>query len=183
MLTRRSGQRSPKTPIAGESMHLRVSIRPPRPQPEPPARRLVPHAGSFVAQQHAAEHRGGRGEERADEERRVVAARERVQLPSPEAVSVSVREAARLASTARPSAPPIMKAVLTTPEASPASLGLTSLIAASSTGLKAIPAPRPSRIMLGRTSTTKVPSTGARAKSRSPTAASDSPVASGIRKP
>ena len=37
--------------------------------------------------------------------------------------------------------------------------------------------------MLGSTSTTKVPSTGARAKSSSPTAASESPAASGSRKP
>ena len=37
--------------------------------------------------------------------------------------------------------------------------------------------------MLGRTSTTKFPSTGARANSRSPTAASDSPAASGGLKP
>ena len=79
-----------------------------------------------------------------------------------------MREAARLASTARPSAPPIMNAVLTTPEARPASLGSTSLIAASSTGLNAMPAPKPSRIMLGSTSTTKLPSTGARAKSSEP---------------
>ena len=79
-----------------------------------------------------------------------------------------MREAARLASTASPSAPPIMNAVLTTPEARPASLGSTSLIAASSTGLNAMPAPKPSRIMLGRTSTTKFPSTGARAKSSEP---------------
>ena len=47
-----------------------------------------------------------------------------------------------------------MNAVLTMPDASPDSSGLTSLIAASSTGLKAMPAPKPSRIMLGRTSTT-----------------------------
>ena len=96
---------------------------------------------------------------------------------------MSVRDAARLASTASPSAPPIMNDVLTTPEASPASLWSTSLIAASSTGLNAIPAPTPSRIMLGRTSTTKLPSTGARAKSRSPTEASPSPTANGSLMP
>ena len=79
-----------------------------------------------------------------------------------------MRDAARLARTARPSAPPIMNAVLTMPEASPDSSGSTSLIAASSTGLNAMPAPKPSRIMLGRTSTTKLPSTGARAKSSEP---------------
>ena len=61
-----------------------------------------------------------------------------------------MRDAARLASTARPSAPPIMNAVLTMPDASPDSSGATSLIAASSTGLKAMPAPKPSRSMLGQ---------------------------------
>ena len=65
-----------------------------------------------------------------------------------------------------------MNEVLTTPDARPASAGSTSLMAASRTGLNAIPAPRPSRIMAGRTSTTKFPSTGARAKSRSPSPAS-----------
>ena len=59
--------------------------------------------------------------------------------------------------TARPSAPPIMNAVLTTPDARPASCGATSLIAASRTELNAIPAPKPSRIMLGRMSTRKQP--------------------------
>ena len=87
---------------------------------------------------------------------------------SPDAARLSVRDAARLASTASPSAPPIMNDVLTTPEARPDSSGPTSLIAASSTGLNAMPAPKPSRIMLGSTSTTKMPSTGARAKSSSP---------------
>ena len=62
-----------------------------------------------------------------------------------------------------------MNDVLTTPEARPDSSGATSLIAASSTGLNAMPAPKPSRIMLGSTSTTKLPSTGARANSSSPT--------------
>ena len=57
------------------------------------------------------------------------------------------REAARLARIASPSAPPIMNEVLTMPEARPESLGLTPLMAASRTGLKAIPAPNPSRIM------------------------------------
>ena len=94
-----------------------------------------------------------------------------------------MREAARLASTARPSAPPIMKAVLTTPEARPAWLGSTSFMAASSTGLNARPAPRPSSTMLGSTLARKVPSTGARANSSSPTAASVSPIASGGRMP
>jgi hypothetical protein len=77
----------------------------------------------------------------------------------------------------------IMNEVFTTPDASPASLGSTSPIAASSTGLKAVPAPRPSRIMLGSTSTTKLPSTGARAKSRSPSAATPRPAASGSQMP
>ena len=72
-----------------------------------------------------------------------------------------------------------MNAVLTTPEARPDSSGATSLMAASSTGLNAMPAPIPSRIMLGRTLATKPPPTGARAKSRSPTAAHVRPAASG----
>ena len=76
---------------------------------------------------------------------------------SPDACRLSEREAARLARTARPSAPPIMNAVLTTPEASPDSSGATSLMAASNIGLKAMPAPKPSTIMLGSTSTTNVP--------------------------
>src|SRR5881398_3374081 len=49
-----------------------------------------------------------------------------------------------------------MNDVLTTPDASPASLASTSLIAASSSGLRAIPAPRPSRIMFGSTFTVDV---------------------------
>jgi hypothetical protein len=60
-----------------------------------------------------------------------------------------------------------MNDVLTRPDARPASSGSTSRIAASSSGLKAMPAPRPSRIMLGSTSTANVRSTGARAKSAS----------------
>ena len=90
-----------------------------------------------------------------------------------------MRDAARLASTARPSAPPIMNDVLTMPEARPDSSGATSLIAASSTGLNAMPAPKPSRSMLGSTSTTKLPSTGARANSASPTRRSAGPTPSG----
>ena len=76
-----------------------------------------------------------------------------------------------------------MNDVLTTPDARPDSLGATSLIAASSTGLKAMPAPRPSRIMPGSTSIRKLPSTGARANSASPSAASSRPAASGVRMP
>ena len=72
-----------------------------------------------------------------------------------------------------------MNEVLTKPDASPASCGSTSFIAASNTGLKAMPAPKPSRIMLGNTSTMKLPSTGARAKSARPTAATKRPVPSG----
>ena len=76
-----------------------------------------------------------------------------------------------------------MNAVLTTPDASPDSSGDTSLIAASSIGLKAMPAPNPSRIIAGSTSTAKFPSTGARAKRTRPTDASPSPTASGARSP
>ena len=90
-----------------------------------------------------------------------------------------MRDAATLASTASPSAPPIMNAVLTIPDTRPDSCGSTSLIAAISTGLNAIPAPIPSSTMPGSTSITYRPSSGARAKSSSPTAATDSPTASG----
>ena len=103
-----------------------------------------------LPEQQPADHgRGGR-EQRADEEGGVVAVGERDELVSPAASELSVREAATLARTASPSAPPIMNEVLTMPDASPASLGSTSLIAASSTGLNAMPAPKPSRIMLGQ---------------------------------
>ncbi|CUI66736.1 Uncharacterised protein [Achromobacter ruhlandii] len=76
-----------------------------------------------------------------------------------------------------------MKAVLTTPDARPDWLGSTSLMAASSIGLKAMPAPRPSSSIPGNTSAVKAPSTGARANSASPSAAISSPVASGPRMP
>ena len=99
--------------------------------------------------------------------------------PWPESRRLFVRQSARLASTARPSAPPIMKAVLTTPEARPDSSGSTSLIAARSTGLNAMPAPKPSRIMLGSTSIANAPSTGAARQQESPAAANPSPAASG----
>jgi len=72
-----------------------------------------------------------------------------------------------------------MNDVLTTPEASPASSGATSLIAASSSGFIAIPIPTPSTSMLASTSTAKLPSTGAREKSASPIATSAIPVTSG----
>ena len=61
-----------------------------------------------------------------------------------------MREAATLASTARPSAPPIMNAVLVMPDARPASCGSTSLIAAISTGLKASPPPTPINSIAGQ---------------------------------
>ena len=61
-----------------------------------------------------------------------------------------------------------MNDVLTTPDASPDSSGATSLIAASSTGLNAIPAPMPSRSMLGSTSTTKLPADRRAGEEREP---------------
>jgi hypothetical protein len=66
-----------------------------------------------------------------------------------------VRDAAKLASKGRPSAPPNMNEVLTIPEARPDSSGATSLIATSSTGFNAMPAPTPSRIKRGRQNSTK----------------------------
>ena len=59
----------------------------------------------------------------------------------------------------------------------------TSLIAASSTGLKAMPAPNPSSSIAGSTSTAKLPSTGAREKRTRPTDGESSPTASGARSP
>ena len=133
-----------------------------------------------LVEQRPAEDGRGRGERRAHHESQVVAAGESGELLGlPSARSESVRVAARLARTARPSAPPIMNAVFTTPDARPDSSGFTSLIAASSIGLNAMPAPKPSRIMLGRTSVTKFPSTGTRTNSARPAEARNSPVASG----
>ena len=142
---------------------------------------LFVHGRNGARAEERGPDRGGRGcERRADDEGDVVPARERSEIVARlTARRLSVRDAARLASTANPSAPPIMNAVLTTPEARPASSGATSLIAARSTGFIAMPTPRPSTIMLGSTSTTKVPSTGARAKSASPRATSSIPVTSG----
>ena len=72
-----------------------------------------------------------------------------------------------------------MNEVLTTPEARPASCGSTSPIAASRTGLKAIPAPAPSSSIEGSTSATKEPPTGARENSARLAAASSRPTVSG----
>ena len=69
------------------------------------------------------------------------------------------------------------------PEASPDSSGLTSLIAASSSGFIAIPIPTPRMTMAGRTSTAKLASTGARAKSASPAATNPIPATRGSRVP
>ncbi len=76
-----------------------------------------------------------------------------------------------------------MNAVFTTPDASPDSDGLTSLMAASSRGLNAMPAPNPKRIMAGNTSTTKLPPAGARAKAKSPMTARSMPTVRGGRRP
>ena len=90
-----------------------------------------------------------------------------------------MRESATLTSTARPRAPPIMNAVLTIPEASPLSVGATSPMAASSSGLKVIPPPIPMTSMAGSTSTTKLPSAGARANQSRPMAKHESPATIG----
>ena len=76
-----------------------------------------------------------------------------------------------------------MKLVLTNPEASPESAGDTSLIAASSTGLNASPAPNPSSTMPGNTCVAKSPSTGANANKPRPAAAISNPTANGPRIP
>ena len=72
-----------------------------------------------------------------------------------------------------------MNAVFTIPDASPESSGFTPPIAASSTGLNAIPAPKPIRIIGGRMSVQRFPSTGARANRSSAAAARPSPTTSG----
>ena len=71
-----------------------------------------------------------------------------------------------------------------TPEASPDSLGSTSLIAAISTGFIAIPTPMPRMTIVGSTSSQKVPFTGARANSSSPseTSAIPTPIGSLVPK-
>ena len=76
-----------------------------------------------------------------------------------------------------------MKPVFTIPEASPDSLGLTSLIAAISTGFIAIPTPTPRTIIVGSTSVQKLPFTGARANSSSPSETSAIPTPIGRRVP
>src|SRR5690349_12433188 len=76
-----------------------------------------------------------------------------------------------------------MNAVLSTPDANPDSDGFTSLIAPSSIGLNAMPAPMPSNTMPGSTSTTNAPSSGARANQARPAAANNSPPANGPRNP
>ena len=76
-----------------------------------------------------------------------------------------------------------MKPVFTTPDASPDSLGSTSLIAAISTGFIAIPTPIPRMTIVGRTSTRKLPSTGARANSSSPSETRPMPTPIGRRVP
>ncbi len=69
------------------------------------------------------------------------------------------------------------------PEAKPVSLGETSLSAASSKGLKAIPVPSPSKIMLGSTWVSISPSTGAFANNANPVVPSAKPTANGLFTP
>ena len=71
-----------------------------------------------------------------------------------------------------------MNAVLTMPDAQPDSSGFTSPIAASSSGLKAMPSPIAS--VAGITSMRTFPSTGTRAKRSSPSAINPSPTPSGF---
>ena len=76
-----------------------------------------------------------------------------------------------------------MKEVFTTPEARPDSLGSTSRIAASITGLSAMPQPMPSSSMPGSTWSMKLPPEGATANSPRPAAASSMPPAIGSLRP
>ncbi len=118
-----------------------------------------------------ASHRGSprrQCEQRADEERDVVAARERDRL-APTVGEQRVRpRAARLARTARPSAPPIMNDVLTTPDARPLAR-LDVAHCGEQHRVERHAGTEPEQDHAGSTSTTNVPSTGARAKSSRPT--------------
>src|ERR1051326_8487750 len=84
---------------------------------------------------------------------------------------------------ASPSAPPIMNDVLTTPEARPDSSGGTSCIAASITGLSAMPQPMPRSSMPGMTCSMNDASFGHRAKRPNPAAESSMPATIGMRMP
>ena len=84
-----------------------------------------------------------------------------------------MRSVDTVASTARPMAPPTCVVVLMRPEASPASLGVAPDIASIIRAGKARPAPMPSSSITGSTSTTQLPSTGARANSSRPAVADD----------
>ena len=71
---------------------------------------------------------------------------------SPSAIRPSLRSVARVASTARPIAPPTCSVVLTRPDASPASLWVAPDIASVISAGKARPAPVPSSSITGITS-------------------------------
>ena len=109
----------------------------------------------------------------------MVAAGERDEEASPEAIRLSVREAARLARTASPSAPPIMNDVLTTPEASPASIRLDVAHRGEQHRVERHAGAEAEQDHAGGRRSTKFPSTGARAKSTSPSGTARARRASG----
>src|SRR4051794_1351786 len=88
-----------------------------------------------------------------------------------------VRATAMVARIASPSEPPICRAVLTRPDASPASCGALPAIAAMVTGTNARPTPSAVMISAGKTSIPKLPPTGARPNSSIPTPTSAMPSA------
>ena len=77
---------------------------------------------------------------------------------------------------ARPSAPPIMNAVLTTPEARPDCSGRDAAHRGEQQRVERDAGAEADRRRAGEDVDAQLPSTGARAKSRSPTAISASPV-------
>ena len=83
------------------------------------------------------------------------------------------------ARSASPTAPPIIWAVLIVPETRPLSVGDTSFVAIRKSGMKEMPAPRPSRNIGTAMSGTKAPSIGARANSSKPSVKRSMPATSG----
>ena len=89
-----------------------------------------------------------------------------------------------MASTARPSAPPIWAVVLTRPEASPASCGVALDMASVISAGKHRPAPVPISTVTGSTCTrNELPCAGARANRASPAAIRPRPGNSRVRAP
>src|SRR4028118_1995402 len=82
-------------------------------------------------------------------------------VDSPSPINSLLRDADRVASTARPRAPPTCAVVLIRPEANPASPGVAPDIASVMSAGKQRPAPVPSRTITGNPRSTKSPSPAA----------------------